>query len=289
MAKVTDAAPEVVADVAEEVAEAAEHVAEVSRGMDPRDFRLLLTGFSVGSIGGFVLGGWLAVRRLDTKYRELAESEIDEMREHFRRRLIAREDKPDLATEASKIAEREGYSTPQTPIQEERDEVSPPEGDEEEVVVEEVEVEVETETPETEVNLFEETSKEASEGWDYEEEHRLRRPDRPYVIHVDERHEKDGYTEISLTYYAADDVLCDEHDTPVDDKEKIVGEGNLEKFGHGSHDKEIVYVRNDVMQIDVEIVKNDGSYAEVVHGFAHSDEPHHHRGRPRFDDEPGSP
>lgn len=287
-------ATEAVAEVAEEVAEQAINVAEASRGLDPQQLRLLLVGLGGGLIGGFVVGGLYINRRLRTSYEKLAEEEISEMREHFRARLLAKEEKPDLSSEAAKIVKREGYDGPATPvIEEEEDGVqaggTSSEEDEETVVVEEVEVEEEGEASETSVNVFDEQKTHADDDWDYEEEVRLRRPDRPYVIHYDEQHDPDKpYTEQTLVYYAGDDVLCDERDTPIDDKEKVVGEGNLEKFGHGSHDKNVVYIRNDVMQIDVEIVKNDGSYAEVVHGFVqHSDELDRRRRSHRFDDEPG--
>jgi hypothetical protein len=94
-----------------------------------------------------------------------------------------------------------------------------------------------------------------------------------YVIHLDERGQEDGYDEITLTYYQGDDVLCDAEDKVVDDQERVVGVENLDKFGHGSNDVNVVYVRNDAMQLDIEIVKSDKTYAEEVHGLAHADNP----------------
>lgn len=288
MAELAEAVPEEVTELGEALEEG---IAETISGVEKR---MLALGVGIGLVGGFIVGGWVAMRRLETKYSQLAESEIDEMREHFRKRLIAKEEKPDLAAKASEISEREGYSGPATPkLKEDKDAVEAEEEgsvltDSDRADAQEDQAR-EDEASSTEVtNLFEETKKEADEDWDYEEEVRLRRPERPYIIHVDEQHERE-YTESTLTYYAADDVLCDERDTPIEDKEKVVGEGNLEKFGHGSHDKNVVYIRNDVLGIEVEIIKNDGSYAEVVHGFVqHSDEVDHHRRRPRFDDEPGA-
>lgn len=289
MEEVNEAA-DIVADVAEAVSENAEELAAAARGWSPRDGRLFLTGTAIGLFGGVLFGyGW-AGKRLRTQYEQIAEQEIDEMREHFRARLIAKEEKPDLAEKAQEISEREGYSTPQTPVKEDQDgaeagEEGFTEADTADAVEDHEREESEEEAPSAEVNnLFDETKKEADEGWDYEEEVRLRRPDRPYVIHVDERSEKDGYTDISLIYYEADDVLADERDQPIEDRDKTIGEGNLDKFGHGSHDKDIVYIRNDLLKIEIEVIKNDGSYAEVVHGFVqHSNEKVHRR--PHFDDE----
>ena len=269
---------EVVAEAAEEVADQAENVVEVSRALDSKALSIgLLIGFGVGIPLGF---GW-ANRRLRLKYEQIAEDEIDEMRTHFRARMVAREDKPDLG-EAVKIAEREGYSAPNTPKVEERENGGKVGEQEEEIEVEVVVVEEveEEETSETEVNVFE-------SQWDYEEEVRLRRPDRPYIIHADEQHER-NYTESTFTYYEGDDVLADERDNVIEDAEKVVGVANLDKFGHGSGDPNILYIRHDTLAIEVEVVKNDGSYAEVVHGFPaveHSDGPDR-RPRKRFDDEP---
>ena len=275
MAELAEAATEAVAEAAEEVAEHAEHVAEVSRALDGRALGI---GLTIGLISGGIAGGLYINRRLRLKYEQIAEEEIEEMREHFRKRLVAKEDKPDL-NELSKVVEREGYAKPNVPIIKEREdgvEVGGKEAKEDEVVAEAKEVE-EMETSETEVD--------ADENWDYEEETRLRRPDRPYVIHIDEQHERE-YTESTLTYYAGDDVLCDERDNVIEDPEQVVGVANLEKFGHGSGDKNIVYIRNDLLAVEMEVVKNDANFAEVVHGFVQHSESDRPK-RTRFnDDEP---
>ena len=65
--------------------------------------------------------------------------------------------------------------------------------------------------------------------------------DVPYVISPDEFDELDGYTPISLTYFA-DGVLADEYGVIVDNVEEIVGDG-LNHFGE--YEEDAVYVRND--------------------------------------------
>lgn len=279
MAELTDAA-NVAADVAESVAEEATNVAEVSRAVTPQTSRGVLIGLGLGLIGGAVIGGLYMNRRLSKKYEELVEEEVSEMREHFRARLTAREEKPTL-DEVEEIVEREGYDGPAKPVIEEvKDEVVPEVEAVEETVEEE---EVEEVVPSEEVrNVFDDTDKDPDVEWDYEAEVALRRPDYPYIIHVDEQHEK-GYIESDLIYYEGDDVLCAENDSVLEDKEKVVGVENLGKFGHGSEDKDTLYIRNDVLGIEVKVVRNDGSYAEVVHGFQHSDEVSNRRRR-QFDD-----
>lgn len=286
MAELTEAT-DVVAEVADSVADEATHVAEVSRALDPRELRLFLVGLGVGLVGGAVAGGLVANRRLRLKYEQVAEDEIDEMREHFRARLLAKEEKPNLTAmtkKAETIAQDEGYSAPNTPkLEEVKDAVV-----EEEVVEEVVVEEVEEDAPEEEVvrNVFEaDTGKDPDDDWDYAAETAARNPKKPYIIHVDEQHESD-YPESSLVYYEGDDVLCSEDDSVIEDKEAVVGVENLNRFGHGSGDKNVLYIRNDVLGIEVEVVKNDGNYAEVVHGFVqHSDVPSRRRHR-KFDDDP---
>jgi hypothetical protein len=53
-----------------------------------------------------------------------------------------------------------------------------------------------------------------------------------------------------------------------------VGEENLAKFGHGSKDPNLVYVRNEGMDLDFEISYAEGKYSEQVMGFmAHGQSP----------------
>jgi hypothetical protein len=121
-------------------------------------------------------------------------------------------------------------------------------------------------------NVFEDNrEKTVPHEWDLHSELRRRTPDRPYVIHYDERHDMEGYSDVSYTYYAADDVLCNEKDEVIDPAERddLIGEANLERFGHGNPDPMIVFIRNDNLEILYEIIKSPNSFAEEVHGFNH--------------------
>ena len=158
------------------------------------------------------------------------------MREHFRARLVAKESKPDLEGLGERAAEL-GYVSPsEAPVVETR-------------------------------NVFEEVA------WDYELEKARRVKgglDTPYVIHVDERHEAE-HTETTMTYFAKDDVLLDEREQPVAEPDDIVGIENLDRFGHGSGDPNLVYIRNNMLGVDIEVRLSDGSYEEEVLGMKHSD------------------
>jgi hypothetical protein len=96
-------------------------------------------------------------------------------------------------------------------------------------------------------------------------------PGRAYVIREDQYHEDfDGYEKHSLVFYEEDDTLAMPDDRPVEDVDAMVGDG-LTRFGDGSNDKDIVYVRNQVQRTDFEIVRNKNSYGVLVLGFDKAD------------------
>jgi hypothetical protein len=57
-------------------------------------------------------------------------------------------------------------------------------------------------------------------------------------------------------------------DEVIDEQDELIGLANLSRFGHGSGDPNIVYVRNEEKKLDIEIVHSDRKYAVEVHGFA---------------------
>lgn len=84
--------------------------------------------------------------------------------------------------------------------------------------------------------------------------------DEPYVISPEEFGELD-YEKISLTYYA-DDVLADEFDGLVENIDSIVGLESLNTFGEYEDDS--VFVRNDKLRCDYEILKDLRRWEDVV-------------------------
>lgn len=88
----------------------------------------------------------------------------------------------------------------------------------------------------------------------------------PYVISIDDFHNtKNYFDKINLTYYSGDGVLVDDKEELVDDIQNLVGD-NLDKFGAQSEDPDVVFVRNEKMTSDFEITREKGSYAELVAG-----------------------
>lgn len=84
--------------------------------------------------------------------------------------------------------------------------------------------------------------------------------DYPYVISPDEFDEI-GYNTVSLTYYA-DGVLTDECNDPIEDVDETIGEDSLNHFGEYEDDS--VFVRNDALRTDYEILRDLRNYYDIV-------------------------
>lgn len=85
----------------------------------------------------------------------------------------------------------------------------------------------------------------------------------PRVISPDEFGDQDGYDEISLTYYS-DGTVTDDGDRAMgeDEIEETIGKGSLSHFGEYEDDS--VFVRNDRLKADYEILLDPRSYADVL-------------------------
>lgn len=135
-------------------------------------------------------------------------------------------------------------------------------------------------------NIFEgkDPVEEDEDIWDYavEQANRDANPEIPYIIHHDEFFENEReWEQASLTYYEGDDVLADEKDQPVPDPESTVGNDALGRFGFGSKDRNVVYVRNESIEVDFEIMRSTGKYSVEVLGLDDEDELRHSYSRPR--------
>lgn len=84
---------------------------------------------------------------------------------------------------------------------------------------------------------------------------------RPYVISPDE-FDENGYQTVSLTYYADGVVEDDFYDVLDDDKiEEKIGRDSLNHFGE--YEEDSVFVRNDELETDYEILRDSRNYADV--------------------------
>ena len=85
----------------------------------------------------------------------------------------------------------------------------------------------------------------------------------PRVISPDEFGDQDGYDEISLTYYS-DGTVTDGDDRAMseDEIEETIGKDSLTHFGEYEDDS--VFVRNDRLKADYEILMDQRAYADVL-------------------------
>lgn len=218
-------------------------------------------GFAIGCAGMY----FVCNKQLKLKYNKIADAEIEEMKAHYRKREvellemqeeIARQPKPDLDSMVEKL----GYKAPEVDAEEEAEEVDAEPVD---------------------------SAWDHRDVWDYDREMRARSREIPFVLHKDEFDQEEVAQQITVTYFEGDDVLVDEKDEVITKKDETVGMDNLNQFGHGSGDPNVVYVRNAHLGVDYEILRHKGHYAKEILGLEeesleHSDMP---RRRMRFDDD----
>lgn len=272
-------------DVVEEIVP--EIVDDVSMGLG-RVFGGMTIGLGLGAAGGY----FLAKRMLEKKYADIAAEEAAEMREHYQAKVIAIEGSATKPSVEALVRDK-GYSpepteppmavTPPAKVVEAASAEDKVEADASDTA----DAEEDYERERTQ-NVFEKSEPQPTPGWDYEAERARRSPHKPYVISRAEKDEEQVYDLVTFTYYEADDVLCNERDDVIgeDVRDSMIGESNLNRFGHGSDDPHIVFIRNDRLEMVIELVHSEQSYAEEVHGFQHSDTPYpRQRRKVRFDDE----
>jgi len=116
-------------------------------------------------------------------------------------------------------------------------------------------------------NIFDDAQPDTVD-FDYSEEERNRTEEAPYIIAKHEYDENDEhFNQVTLTYYEGDGVLADERDDKIDDIDEMVGNDNIPRFGHRSNDNNVLYVRNHQFGLDIEIVRDQRKYSELVLGF----------------------
>jgi hypothetical protein len=266
-------------EAAEKIEEVTEPIVnEVIKTVRMIDRRVAFVAFGLALTGGALIGSALTERRVRLKYQQLADDEIDQMRTHFEAKLVAAEKKPDLEELVEDLGYKEREETSRADPATARIDYhkrAADEGESPAVVVENV-------------NVFQAARLESE--WDYATELKNRNPQQPYIIHKDEfmAGGEFDHEQITLTYFEGDEVLCDERDAQVDDPDMMVGLDNLERFGHGSGDVNVLYVRNEPLAVDVEINLSHGKFATEVHGFVDDELKHSERTRtPRrgFNDE----
>jgi hypothetical protein len=116
------------------------------------------------------------------------------------------------------------------------------------------------EVVETRINVFL-----ADSSWNEEHELSQRTPHAPYIITCEEYVSDDlNYKQSTVTYYAEDDIMANEADVPIYDWNSLMGDL---RWGHGSNDKNVVYIRNEAHRQEWEVLLHQGSYEVEVQGL----------------------
>lgn len=174
-------------------------------------------------VAGAAIGSVATWKFVKTRYEQIAEEEIESMREYYNGKL------KNLADEAGKATIKgfeEGLNKPDEEIREKAMVMA---------------------AYQNYASAYKSDDKK-------EEEDKME--NKPYVISPAEFGEA-GYEQVSLTYYA-DGVLAYEDDEPVEDIDDLVGEESLKHFGEYEDDS--VFVRDDVHKVDFEILRDLRNY-----------------------------
>ena len=99
----------------------------------------------------------------------------------------------------------------------------------------------------------------------------VKKVERPYIITPDEFSELYDYETISLIHFA-DGVLTDDQYELVEDVDDVVGDDYAEHFGENEGDEDSVYVRNDRLKADFEIMRDLRTRSEAINPSPHPTE-----------------
>lgn len=187
----------------------------------------------------FVLGaaaGSLATWKLiEKKYKDIAQEEIDSVKDTFSK--MKKNEYPDKLEDYPDFEEFDDSDDEEPKSEQKIDRNNKPD------IVEYAKILSEA----SYTNYAERQDKKEKKGVEPVED------ERPYVISPDEFGEKDGYENVTLTYYA-DGVLTDYFDNVISNVDEVVGFDSLDHFGE--YEDDVVFVRNEKMETDYEILRD---------------------------------
>lgn len=241
---------------------------DIQRIVRTKSFQITVASAFSG-LSGAAIGYIYAAKKLEKVYAAQAQADINEMKEHY-------------ATEGFEKIRKEGdYADPVSTLQKIREERY----DEKELEALAAHIESQAYAspdpkqivavipePDPTIDITMEQnvwqSDDAETYFDWEEELEKRKTNKVYVITKDEFAENElELSQDTLTYFEGDEVLADSRDQVIQNIEGLVGEINLYRFGHGSDDPNVVYIRCVDKDIELEVLRSDGKYAEEVLGF----------------------
>lgn len=94
----------------------------------------------------------------------------------------------------------------------------------------------------------------------------VRDPNGPYLISIDEYMDENEspFTKVEMTYFDGDDTLIDSRQQPLPDLDKYIGRKNLERFGEGTTDPDQMYIRNERLEVDIEVTRDENTYTRAI-------------------------
>jgi len=195
-------------------------------------------GFSCGGVAGFFAGKKL----LEQHYNQVIQEEIDSVKRAFRRQVKSMSDaKPKTAKEIADTPKENPVAETDRGIKTRSDDKK------------------------TDYRAFYPNKKAAVPK---KEEPKEEEKTSHYVIPPEEFGTNAGYEEISLTYYS-DGTIADDDDNAMseEDIEETIGRESLKHFGE--YEPDSVFVRNDDMRTDYEILQDERSYEEAMNNKAY--------------------
>lgn len=190
----------------------------------------LLTSAVIFTVGA-IIGSAVTYKMLKTKYEHIAQEEIDSVKEVFSR-MHSESANEEEEAEESELTQQKGANG------------------------------------KTSVKEYATMIKDS--GYvNYSDSNNIKKEEsnvnKPRVIPPEEFGEED-YAVISLNYYA-DGVLADDWDKVIEDVDNTVGADFANHFGEYEDDS--VFVRNDELETDYEILRDTRNFSDVVNKNAH--------------------
>lgn len=213
-------------------------------------FKKVLSGlaiFAAGVVTGSIITNAVVKEKATREANEKAAEEIAEVREIYRNKT-KKEENEKVAEESEKE------------VKEENEKVDP--------------LKVKPQTDREDYNSYykmtqnytsqnEEKPKRASSISDLNAFTYEKSVDRPYIIDPEDYGEEDDYDTMQLTYFMGDKTLVDESaDDTIDEPDLHIGLDNLAIFDEFQGASSI-YVRNDILKMDFEILKDDCAYSDL--------------------------
>lgn len=201
---------------------------------------------------GAAIGSVVTWKVVKTKYERIAQEEIDSVKEAFAEYFVDKDD-----TSADEVSEEDDEERPSISSRQINwEDYEDLDEDDEDDEAEEDEYQADEADREEYARLTSYYNNEKG-GPEDMDKHVGRAP---YVISPDDFASLDDWKTVSLTYYA-DDILEDEKYNIINNRNELIGHKALTTFGE--YEEDSVFVRNERLKTDFEILKDYRTYDEA--------------------------